>query len=38
MLYLPHVAALNRFATQIQAERPGTQVPWFDPLDGGTEA
>ena len=38
MLDLPHVAPLTDFARALQAERPETMVPHFDPLDGGTAA
>ena len=38
MLNLPHVGPLNEFARVLQAERPDTTVPHFDPFDGGTTA
>lgn len=38
LLNLPHVAPLNEFASVLQAERPDTTVPHFDPFDGGTAA
>ena len=38
LLNLPHVGPLNEFARALQAERPNTTVPHFDPFDGGTAA
>ena len=35
---LPHVKPLKDFATGLQAEKSGSVVPFFDPLDGGTQA
>lgn len=37
MLSLPHVAPLAAYAARLRA-RPGTDVPDFDPLDGGIDA
>jgi len=37
MLSLPHIAPLAAYAGRLRT-RPGTEVPDFDPLDGGTGA
>lgn len=38
LLDLPHVRPLTDFTRELQAEKPATFVPCFDPLDGGTAA
>lgn len=38
-IYAPAVEPLNRFVDELRAERRcGSQIPYFDPLDGGIEA
>ncbi len=38
MLALPHMRPLAAFAEQLRAAKPSTEVPDFDPLDGGVNA
>ncbi len=38
MLDAPHMAPLLGLVAALRAGQPGTEVPDFDPLDGGTEA
>ncbi|WP_206030190.1 uracil-DNA glycosylase [Roseomonas sp. AR75] len=38
MLALPHMQPLATFAERLRLARPGTEVPDFDPLDGGVNA
>ena len=38
LLSASHVKPLNEFAERLRLGRPGSTVPFFDPLDGGTAA
>lgn len=37
-LHEPHVRNLTSFVERIRCERPGKDVPYFDPADGGADA
>ena len=37
MLELPHIAPLTKYVHELRAEGFG-DVPYFDPMDGGTKA